>query len=137
LSATRGSSSWEADKVSYDIAGFRLDVARWQLRDTRGERVELAPLPFRLLSFLVEQRARVVSKRELFQVVWGDATVNEGSLTQAISIVRRAFGGAEVGAKIIENVRGRGYRCAAHVARVGPELPPDPRAAALDCSSSL
>lgn len=113
-----GRAVWEADKATYEIGGFTLDVGRWQLRDPRGERVELPPLPFRLLLFLVEQRERVVSKEELFEVVWGDAVVNEGSLTQAISIVRRAFSGGEVGARVIENVRGRGYRCAARVERV-------------------
>jgi predicted ATPase/DNA-binding winged helix-turn-helix (wHTH) protein len=111
------SPAWQADKVRYVICGFTLDVRRWELRDVQSQRVEIAPLPFRLLLFLIEQRERVVSKEELLDVMWGDAVVNEGSLTQAISIVRRAFGGGEVGAQVIQNVRGRGYRCAAAVER--------------------
>jgi DNA-binding winged helix-turn-helix (wHTH) protein len=95
-------------------------VARWELRDAQGQRVEIAPLPFRLLVFLLEHRQRVVAKEELFAELWGDAAVNEGSLTQAISIVRRALAGAETGASVIQNVRGRGYRLAAPV-EVVPE----------------
>jgi DNA-binding winged helix-turn-helix (wHTH) protein len=106
--------------IIYRFEGFSVDTARWELRDRYGVSVPLAPLPFRLLLLLIEQRARVVPKEELFTALWSDAVVSESSLTQAISMVRRALGGGEVGARCIQSVRGRGYRFTAAVEELGP-----------------
>ena len=124
-------SSRARGSESYRLRGFTLDVARWELRDQQGQRVEIAPLPFRLLLLLIEQRDRVVPKEELFDELWGDAAVSDGSLTQAISVVRRVLGDGEVGGRVIENVRGRGYRLSATVEAVSePPAGPAPATAA-------
>jgi DNA-binding winged helix-turn-helix (wHTH) protein len=96
----------------YRFHGFNLDAARWELCDPRGARVAIAPLPFRLLLLLIEQRTRVVSQDELLTTLWHEVVVRESSLTQAIRMVRRALGGGEDATRWVQTIRGRGYRFA-------------------------
>ncbi len=80
----------------YEFAEFQLDQDRRELR-LRGREVTLQPKVFDVLLYLVENRARVVTKQELLSGVWSDVVVSEGSLKRAISLVRSALrqGGAE------------------------------------------
>ena len=53
--------------------------------------VPLAPKLFETLRMLVEAEGRIVTRDELMASVWGDAFVEEGSLTYTISMLRKAF----------------------------------------------
>ena len=59
----------------YRLAGFEIDLSLLELRTTQGERVEISPLAFDLLVYLIEHRDRVVPKDELFETLWGDVAV--------------------------------------------------------------
>ena len=66
----------------------RLDIARRELR--RGVKViELEPKVFDLLTFLVLNRDRVVTKDDLLQGVWGGRIVSESALTTRITPAAR------------------------------------------------
>jgi DNA-binding winged helix-turn-helix (wHTH) protein len=104
----------------YRVGGFEVDLSSLELRDPEGSRVEISPLAFDLLLYLIEHRDRVVPKDELFDTLWGDVAVSPSSLSQGIWTVRRALrdtGGAQ---RVIKNVRGRGYRLVADVEVAGP-----------------
>jgi DNA-binding winged helix-turn-helix (wHTH) protein/tetratricopeptide (TPR) repeat protein len=104
--------------VLYRLAGFAVDIASLELRDADGQHVEISPLAFDLLVYLIEHRDRVVPKDELFDTLWGNVAVSPSSLSQGIWTVRRALrdtGGAQ---RVIKNVRGRGYRLVADVETV-------------------
>src|SRR5581483_2522234 len=58
---------------------------------------------------------RVVEKDELMRQVWPDSFVEEGNLTQNISVLRKALGETSDGKPYIETVARRGYRFAASV----------------------
>lgn len=74
----------------YFFQDFMLDDERRELlRD--GEEVSVQPLVFDLLLYLLRNRDRVVTKQELLESLWPDATVAEGSLTRAISLARTAL----------------------------------------------
>ena len=75
----------------------------------RGATVALAPKVASTLVALIERAGQVVSKEELFQIVWGGAAVEESNLSQNIYTLRRHF---EVtsGASLIETLPRRGYR---------------------------
>nr|MDJ0866993.1 AAA family ATPase [Myxococcota bacterium] len=111
------------------FAGYRLDPARGEL--WRGDaRVELLPRPTALLLYLVRHRDRTVSKRELLDQIWRDASVSEAALTSAVKQVRQALG--EAGHDAVRTSRGRGYRFAADVetaAAAQPLVPATPRQA--------
>jgi DNA-binding winged helix-turn-helix (wHTH) protein/TolB-like protein/Flp pilus assembly protein TadD len=93
----------------YEFGPFRLDVGEHTLR--RGaETVPLNPKAFDTLLVLVRAGGRVVLKEELMKAVWPDSYVEEGSLTNNVSVLRKALEGTGEGRKYIETVPRRGYR---------------------------
>ncbi len=75
----------------YRFDRFELDEAARQLRRDSAP-VSLQPLVFNLLSLLVRQRRRVVSKDELLDALWPGVSVTESSLQRAVSLARTALG---------------------------------------------
>jgi DNA-binding winged helix-turn-helix (wHTH) protein/TolB-like protein/Tfp pilus assembly protein PilF len=99
----------QQDNHSYEFGRFRLDVAEHVLlRD--GEPVPLTPKVFDILVALVENGGQVVSKDDLMKRVWPNIFVEEGNLTQNISLLRKALGETPGGVQFIETVPRRGYR---------------------------
>lgn len=96
-------------KRLYEFGAFRLDAQeRLLLRD--GEIVPLTPKAFDMLLTLVENSGRLLGKQELMQRLWPDSFVEEGSLAQNVSLLRRVLGENPEGQKFIETVPRRGYR---------------------------
>ena len=99
----------QQDNHSYEFGRFRLKVAeRVLLRE--GELVPLTPKVFDILVTLVEHGGQVVSKDDLMKRVWPNTFVEEGNLTQNISLLRKALGETPGGVQFIETVPRRGYR---------------------------
>lgn len=97
------------DKTRYEFGDFRLDSKDKLL--WRGEQiVPLSPKVFETLLLLVEHGGRVVSKEHLIEHLWADSFVEEGSLTQNISILRKKLGTDIDERHFIETLPKRGYR---------------------------
>jgi len=97
------------DNHSYEFGRFRLKMAeRVLLRE--GEPVPLTPKVFDILVVLVEHGGKVVAKDDLMKRVWPNTFVEEGNLTQNISLLRKALGETPGGVQFIETVPRRGYR---------------------------
>jgi TolB-like protein/DNA-binding winged helix-turn-helix (wHTH) protein/Tfp pilus assembly protein PilF len=77
---------------------------------------------FDTLLILVENHGHVVEKRELMELLWPDTYVEESSLTQNISLIRRALTDSETDRHYIETIPKRGYRFIGDVAQIN-ELP--------------
>ncbi|HJT65451.1 MAG TPA: tetratricopeptide repeat protein [Pyrinomonadaceae bacterium] len=75
-----------------------------------GELVPLTPKVFDILLVLVQSSGQVVAKDDLMKRVWPNTFVEEGNLTQNISLLRKALGETPGGAQFIETVPRRGYR---------------------------
>jgi DNA-binding winged helix-turn-helix (wHTH) protein/TolB-like protein/Tfp pilus assembly protein PilF len=114
----------EQDNHSYDFGRFRLKVVeRVLLRD--GEPVPLTPKVFDILVTLVEHGGQVVAKDDLMRKVWPNTFVEEGNLTQNISLLRKALGETPGGVQFIETVPRRGYRFVAETTETwGDEADP-------------
>jgi DNA-binding winged helix-turn-helix (wHTH) protein/tetratricopeptide (TPR) repeat protein len=97
----------------FEFGGFRLD-ARERLLLNQGETVSLTPKAFDMLVTLVENSGHLVEKSELMRTLWPDSFVEEGSLAQNVSLLRKALGENE-SRKFIETVPRRGYRFVANV----------------------
>ena len=98
----------------YEFGRFRLDAReRVLLRDR--DLVPLTPKVFEILLALVEQSGHVVEKDDLMKRVWPDTFVEEGNLTQSVSLLRKALGEAHGGVQFIETISRRGYRFVATV----------------------
>jgi len=66
---------------------------------------------------LVERAGEVVSKDELFRVVWLDTVVSDSALTSCIQELRRALGDDAQRPQFIETLHRRGYRFRGQVSR--------------------
>lgn len=91
----------------YRFGRFELDEGRRLLRRGSTE-VFMQPLVFDLLALLLRNRSRVVPKDELLDALWPDATVGDGSLQRAISMVRSRL--EDRSRDLIRTYRGYGYR---------------------------
>lgn len=101
----------------YEFDGFRLDPAE-RLLVRAGEPVPLAPKAFEMLVVLVSNSGRLLTKDELLRAVWADTVVEENNLDKNISALRKALGESNAERKLIETVRGHGYRFNATVTEI-------------------
>jgi DNA-binding winged helix-turn-helix (wHTH) protein/TolB-like protein len=102
----------------YRFGPYRLDV-RDRLLYKNGELVALPPKVFDTLLLLVASGGHVLSREELSKQLWPDTFVEEGTLTQYISVLRKALG---EGGSWIENLPRRGYRFTTPVEEVRDEV---------------
>jgi len=101
----------------YEFGRFRLKAEERVL--LRGEEfVPLTPKAFDILLTLLENDGRIVRKDDLMKKVWPDTFVEEGNLTQNVSLLRKALGENASGPQFIETVPRRGYRFVAPVSRI-------------------
>lgn len=82
------------------------------------ELVALTPKAFETLLVLLKHRGEVVEKDVLLNEVWADTFVEEATLAQNISTLRRALGTTSDGKQFIETVPRRGYRFVADVKEI-------------------
>ena len=91
-----------------EVNGLRLDPAARLV--TAGERrLELSPVEFRLLNFLMTHPGRVYSRSQLLDQVWGDHVyIEERTVDVHIRRLRKALepSGHD---RLIDTVRGAGY----------------------------
>jgi DNA-binding winged helix-turn-helix (wHTH) protein len=114
---------------------FELDEHARALRLDGIER-PLQPLVFDLLVYLVRHRERVVPKDELLTQLWDGATVTDGSLQRAVSLLRGVLrdGGME---QAVQTFARRGYRFCETLQTAGASSPAlDPAVEAGELSAS-
>jgi adenylate cyclase len=126
--------------TAFVFAGHTLDLVRGRLLRL-GEDVYLRPKAMTLLTHLIRNAGRVISKDELVATVWPDVIVSDDSLTQCMKDIRRALGSEAEG--LIRTILRRGYvvdeaRVAtiltsglAEAAIASPRLPDKPSIAVL------
>ena len=96
--------------TSYVFEGFRLDLQRRRLSDPSGRTVSLSGRAYDVLAYLVEHRARVVTKEELLGAVWPQLVVEENNLSQAVHHIRTALGDSRADPHFLVTVTGRGFQ---------------------------
>jgi DNA-binding winged helix-turn-helix (wHTH) protein len=115
----------------FDFGRFRLDSAEGVLL-ADGHPVPLTPKAFETLLALLENSGHILEKEELLNRIWPDTFVEEGTLVQNISTLRKVLGEAADGSAYIETIPRRGYRFVGTVREIdfrpGSEekLPPVP-----------
>ncbi|UJR80157.1 winged helix-turn-helix domain-containing protein [Sandaracinus amylolyticus] len=88
---------------------LEIDLAKRRIR-RGGEDVVVQRRVFDLITYLMQERGRAVSRAELLRHVWNDVHVSEASLNQAVRAARRAIGDDPVEPRRILTLRGYGYR---------------------------
>ena len=121
----------------------RLQIGEWSVEPAanllrRGsDAVRLEPKAMDVLVCLAERAGRVVSRDELFAVVWPGVVVGDEALNQSIIKLRRALRDTARAPEYIETIAKRGYRLIAPVAVLGGDGVPPPGPPARRRSSRL
>lgn len=76
----------------YEFGSFAVDAHRRTLRDERGRVVEIPAKAFDALVYMVEHAGVAVSRAELLDALWPDATVEDNTLSRTVMQVRRTLG---------------------------------------------
>jgi DNA-binding response OmpR family regulator len=106
--AGHGASVIEAGDLTLDTLQMRLS--------SRGVPVSLSPLEYRLMSYLMHQKGRVVPPTELIEHLYGDDDARDANALEAVITRLRK----KLGSNAIETRRGFGY-CIAAAAEGAPE----------------
>ena len=104
----------EATEDAVEIGGLRVDPVSHRVA-ANGQPVNIGPTEFRLLHFLITHPERVHSRGQLLDQVWGDHVfVEERTVDVHVRRLRAALEptGLE---RLIQTVRGSGYRLSAEV----------------------
>jgi adenylate cyclase len=106
--------------VLFSFADHTVDLDRRELR--RGsELVPVEPQVFDLLTYLIQNRDRVVSKDDLIASVWGGRIVSESTLTSRINAARKAVCDNGEQQRLIRTIARKGIRFVAEVSEsAGP-----------------
>ena len=79
--------------------------------------VRLTPKAFQVLGYVVERPGQLVTKEELFRVVWADTVVSDAALTTCIQEIRKALQDDAKSPQYLETVHRRGFRFIGEVVR--------------------
>jgi DNA-binding winged helix-turn-helix (wHTH) protein len=74
--------------VQYIFGEYGLDTDRRELR-RRSELISIGPQGFDVLTYLISNRERVVSKNDLIEVVWRGRAISDSTLAGQINAVRK------------------------------------------------
>ena len=114
----------------YEFGEFRLDACRRILSTGHdGARIPVPPKVFDAALYFLQRAGELIPKEQILADLWPGAVVEENSLTQLISELRRALGETRGENVYIVTVPRRGYQFVADVNRVS--LAPATTASAL------
>jgi DNA-binding winged helix-turn-helix (wHTH) protein len=105
----------------FQFGEFQVDALTRTLR-REGEVVALNRRAFDALVYFVQNPGKVLSREELLKNVWTESFVDENSLAQSISVLRRALEEKPGDNSYIVTLPGRGYQFVAPVRIVSPEI---------------
>jgi TolB-like protein len=99
---------------------FELDARACELRRA-GRPLKLERIPMELLLLLIEQRGRVVTRKEILEKIWGkDVFVDpESSINSAVRKIRQVLEDDPTQPRFLQTVSRRGYRFIASIWEVG------------------
>src|SRR5208282_3207628 len=104
----------------FQFGEFQIDVRARSLR-RKETMVALNSRAFDVLLYFVQNPGKVVTRDELLKNVWAESFVDENSLAQSISALRRALEEKPGDNNYIVTLPGRGYQFVAPVRVVDSE----------------
>ena len=94
---------------SFVFGDFQLNNEKQLLTSDKRE-IHLPKRPFEILSFLIENRGRVVSRDELLDKFWDGHDVYDDALRKTVGAIRQAIDDTQKPPRLIETRYGSGYR---------------------------
>lgn len=104
------SSLSQGDPGVIEILGYSLHLERQRVFDSEGHSIDLTPLEFKLLAFLVRRMDHILSRQQILEAVWPDnLNVTERVIDTHISNLRKKIGPL---GESLRSVHGAGYTMA-------------------------
>ena len=100
--------------MRYLFEDVALDTDRREIR-RGGRSLSVEPLVFDLITHLIRNRQRVVSKEDLRAAIWGGRTVSESTLSSCITAVRATVGDNGEDQHVVRTLPRKGFRFVASV----------------------
>ena len=97
---------------------YRLDTEKVQLW-CETQPVRLTPKAFQVLCYVVERPGQLVTKEELFRVVWAETVVGDAALTMCVQEIRKALQDNPKSPQYLRRCTGGGFG-------LSPPSPPNP-----------
>jgi DNA-binding response OmpR family regulator len=104
----RRAGTREPQPESYTDGFVSIDFSQREVT-ARGERVELTPLEFRLLTTFVRHPNQVLTQEQLLELVWGDANAAREQVKLYVGYLRKKLSPDAPDSAPIETRRGFGY----------------------------
>jgi TolB-like protein/Flp pilus assembly protein TadD len=105
----RNGTSLRGTTLRYQFEGYCLDTDRRELR-CGGALVPMEPQVFDILSYLIRERERVVSRDDLIAAIWSGRIVSESALTTRINAARSCIGDSGKAQRLIKTFPRKGIR---------------------------
>jgi TolB-like protein len=106
----------------YRFGRFELDLTTVELRN-QGKACKVEPQVFALLTLLVENHDRLVSKEEIIEKVWEGRVVSDAALASRVKSARQALGDNGQAQAFIKTIHGQGFRFVAEVGAYRGSVP--------------
>jgi adenylate cyclase len=100
--------------VIYRFDAYSLDTETLVLK-SGTDKITIEPQVFHLLQYLIENRARVVSKDDMINAVWGGRIISDSAIAYAVREARRLVGDDGRAQSVIRTLPRRGFRFVAEV----------------------
>lgn len=108
--------------MRYSFSNFVLDTSRFELL-CDGQRLSVEPQVLELLTLLIGNRHRLVSKEEIHQTIWAGKVVGEAALSCRVKMLRQALGDDGKRQAFVRTIHGKGFRFIGVVDESGPSQP--------------
>jgi TolB-like protein len=115
------------DQMLFEIGAYTIDTGQFAIR--RGdEPVAVEPQVFDLLVLLIKERDRLVTKDEIFEIIWKGRAVSDAALSSRVKAARKALGDDGKSQRLIRTLHGRGFQFIGAVAEREATVRPAPAA---------
>lgn len=95
--------------MHYEFGSYVLNTDRFEIR-LNDEIIQAEPQVIELITLLIENRNRMVSKDEINEKVWQGRIVSDSALNSRIKTARQILGDSGSEQKIIRTIHKKGYR---------------------------
>lgn len=94
----------------FDVNGFNVNRSARTIIDGEGEKLDLTPKELEVLLYLWDNPHRAISRDELLENIWGNTIIDERTVDNFISSLKKKLLLSNGSPTFIETVRGVGYR---------------------------
>ncbi len=100
--------------MQYVFGDYEFDAEVFELRHG-GSQISATPQVLAILQLLLVSRPRVVTKDELVEEIWEGRAITDGAISVRMNALREAIGDSGAEQRIVQTVRGQGFRFVAPV----------------------